>query len=100
MRSNSEITFHSEYQQEPYSHTKDWVSRMEKANDHDGYQCSGFEANGVAREWRIMSAQVADLLSALRELHDFSQEVSHYRHLERSKEARAKAAALLNRLEP
>ena len=43
-------------QQEPA-----WVTRMAKATDKDGYHCSGFEANAIAREWRQMRERIEEL---------------------------------------
>jgi len=43
-------------------------------------------------------AAAPELLEALRELHDFADQCSHYQHRERSAEAFRNAAALLNKL--
>lgn len=55
-----------------------------------------FKRLGVVGE----QANAAELAAALRELHDFAEPCSHYRHAKRSRKAFEAAAELLRKLEP
>jgi len=45
-----------------------WVSRMKKASDHAGYECSGFEANMVAKAWEDNQAEIARLRGLIKKV--------------------------------
>lgn len=38
-----------------------YISRMEKATDEEGFHCSGFSANEMAREYRAMRKEITEL---------------------------------------